>query len=144
MDQKDLYIINMLRKNARVPKSQIARELGITEAAVRKRIKKLEEKKIILGYRAIVDYKKLNMFCSYTGVDVEPEALINTIKELKKIKEIVSLYLTTGDHDILAEIICRNISELNEIHNKIASLPGIKRIRPAIVTEIIELKDLEL
>jgi len=121
------------------------RELGITEAAVRKRIKKLEEKKVILGYRAIVDYKKLNMVCSYTGVDVEPEALIkNTIKELKKIKEIVSLYLTTGDHNILAEIICRNISELDEIHNKIASLLGIKRICPAIVTEIIELKDLEL
>lgn len=144
MDQKDLHIMNMLRKNARIPKSEIARKLGITEAAVRKRIKKLEERKVILGYRAIVDYRKINMVCSYTGIDVEPEALINTIKELRRIREVASLYLTTGDHDILAEIVCKSINELEEIHNKIASLPGIKRICPAIVTEIIELKDSEL
>jgi len=143
MDQRDLRIIELLRRNARIPKSKIARELGITETAVRKRIKKLEDSGVILGYRAIINYRKINMVCSYTGIDVEPEALINTIRELRKIKQIYSLYLTTGDHDILVEIICNDINELEKIHSRIEQLPGIKRICPAIVTEIIELKDTE-
>jgi len=139
MDERDLRIIEVLVGNARIPRSRIAEALGITETAVRKRISKLEKEGIILGYRAVVDYRKINMVQSFTGIDVDPDALINVMRELRKISGVVSLYLTTGDHNLIAEIICKDMDELEEIHEKIMKIHGVKRICPAIVTEIIEI-----
>ena len=135
-----LKIISYLRRNARMPKVRIAEELGVTETAVRKRIKRLEEHGIILGYRAIIDYRKIGMVCSYTGIDVEPETLLSIVRKLRENKQITSLYLTSGDHDLLVEIIANNINELEKIHDEISRINGVKRICPAIITEVIILK----
>jgi len=141
VDRKTMRIIEMLRRNARIPKSRIAEELGITETAVRKRIRGLEEKGIILGYRAVIDYRKLNMVYSFTGIDVEPGSLLDVMRELKKVEQVDALYLTSGDHNLIAEIICKDMAELEELHNRISQLKGVKRICPAIVTEIITIRD---
>ncbi len=140
MDERTRRIVEMLRRNARTPKSKIARALGITEAAVRKRIRRLEEEGVILGYRAVIDYRKLGMVCSFTGVDVEPEALMETIRAVRGLRGVVALYLTTGDHDLVAEIVCGSLAELDEIHRRIASLEGVRRVCPAIVTEVLKLE----
>ncbi len=139
-EENMLKIISYLRRDARMPKVRIAEELGVTETAVRKRIKKLEEQGIILGYRAIIDYRKIGMVCSYTGIDVEPETLLSIVRKLRENKQITSLYLTSGDHDLLVEIIANNINELEKIHDEISRINGVKRICPAIITEVIILK----
>ncbi|MEM2086628.1 MAG: AsnC family transcriptional regulator, partial [Archaeoglobaceae archaeon] len=75
MDEKDKAILLSLLKDARIPKTKIAEKLGVSETAIRKRIEKLENQRILLGYRAILDFKKAGLFVSFTGVDVEPERL---------------------------------------------------------------------
>lgn len=139
MDSKYLRIVEILRRDGRIPKSRIAEELKISEAAVRKRIKRLEERGVILSYRAVIDYKKLNMVCSYTGIEVEPQHIIDVMRKLKELENITSLYLTSGDHDFIAEILCRSIRELEEVHSRISRFEGVKRVCPAIVTEPIKL-----
>lgn len=140
VDRKSMKIIEMLRRDARIPKSKIAKELGVTEAAVRKRIRGLEEKGIIIGYRALIDYRKAGMVFSITGIDVEPEALLNIVRRLREIEQIEVLYLTTGDHNLVAEILCSDIDELEKVHEEIANMGGVKRICPAIVTEIVSVR----
>lgn len=139
MDEKYFKIVEVLRRNGRIPKSKIAIELGVSEAAIRKRIKRLEEKGVILGYKAVIDYRKLNMVCSYTGVEVEPQHVIDVMKNLRELENVTSLYLTSGDHDFIAEILCRDVEELEEVHSKISKFKGVKRVCPAIVTEPIKL-----
>ena len=134
-----MRILEFLRRNGRMPKSKIAERLGITETAVRKRIRKLEREGIILGYRAVINYRKINMICSFTGIDVEPDSLIDVMKKLKDIDRITAIYLTSGDHDFLVEIVCENVEELERIHKEMARLKGVRRICPAIITEIINL-----
>jgi Lrp/AsnC family transcriptional regulator for asnA, asnC and gidA len=138
VDEKDLRIIEMLVGNARIPKTEIARKLGVTEAAIRKRISNLERKSEILGYRAVINYKKVGLNASLTGVDVEPDRLWKVVDELKKLESVKTLWLTTGDHTIMAEIIARSMQELSEIHNKIASMDGVKRVCPSVVTDIVK------
>lgn len=138
MDEKDLKIIQMLVSNARMPKTKIAKELNVTEAAVRKRIANIERRNEILGYKAIVNYKKVGLTASLTGVDVEPEKLWDVVGELKNLEAVKSLWLTTGDHTIMAEIIARSVQELSEVHKKIAEMEGVKRVCPAIITDIVK------
>lgn len=142
MDKIGYGILEILRRNARSSKTKIAKYFNITETAVRKRIKKLESEKIIVRYRAVIDYRKVNMACSFTGIDVEPEYLMSVMKNLRNTKKIVSLYLTSGDHDLLAEIVCESINELEKVHEQISHYEGVKRICPAIVNEVVELENL--
>ena len=59
LDATDRKILKFLVKNARMPYLEIARECGISGAAIHQRIKKLEESGIIMGSRMIVNPKML-------------------------------------------------------------------------------------
>ncbi|MDI3502737.1 MAG: Lrp/AsnC family transcriptional regulator, regulator for asnA, asnC and gidA [Archaeoglobi archaeon] len=138
VDERDKKILEMLMRNARIPKVRIAEELGVTEAAVRKRISRLEESGIIVGYRAVVDFKKSEMVASLTGVDVEPEALWRVIRSLRNIENVASLWLTTGDHALMMEIFANSTEELSRIHDEISEIPGVLRVCPSIILEVIK------
>ncbi|MEM5813037.1 MAG: Lrp/AsnC ligand binding domain-containing protein [Candidatus Aenigmatarchaeota archaeon] len=137
MNEKDKEILkSLLKRNA--SKKEIAKKMKITEIAVRKRIKNLENKGILLGFKAVVNYRKADLPFSITGLDVEPEKLLVVIEKLRVFDEIVSIYLSSGDHTIILEILCDTMEELRELHEKINKMDGVKRICPAIVTELIK------
>lgn len=138
MDEKDKKIIEIVMENARTPKTNIARELGITEAAVRKRISNLEKERILLGYKAVVDYKAVSLSASLTGMDVEPERLWDVVEALKKMDEVKSMWLTTGDHTLMAELVADGVDEISAIHEKIGRIKGIKRVCPSIIVDVLK------
>jgi len=138
VDEKDRRIIEIVMENARTPKTKIAKELNITEAAVRKRISSLEKERILLGYKAVVDYKAIGISASLTGMDVEPERLWNVVDELKKMDEIKSMWLTTGDHTLMAEVVADGVDAISAIHEKIGKIRGIKRVCPCIIVDVLK------
>lgn len=133
-----MKIIEMLLENARIPKVRIAEALGVTETAVRKRIQKLESSGVIIGYRAVINYKVANLFCSLTGVDVEPEKLWSVAEELKRWKEVKAMWLTTGDHTLILEIVVKGVDELSDVHKRIERIEGVKRVCPSIVLDVLK------
>jgi len=138
MDEKDLKIIEILMRNARTPKVRIAEELGVTETAVRKRIAKLERERIILSYKAVVNYKSAGLVSSLTGVDVDAEKLWLVVNKLKEMDEVKSMWLTTGDHMIMLEIVVKSVDALSEVHERIACMEGVKRVCPAVILEVLK------
>ena len=59
MDSIDSQIINSLRKNAKVPIAELSQKIGISGAAIHKRIKKLEDKNVFTGSQVNIDPKKV-------------------------------------------------------------------------------------
>jgi len=137
MDSKDLRILELLSENARISKLRIAEELGVTEAAVRKRIKRLEEEGVILGYRTIINYRKLGMAYSITGVEVEPDAILDVIRALRSMGSVRSIFLTSGDHDLVVEVVAENMGELEKVHEEMKNIKGVRKVYPAIVNEVV-------
>jgi len=137
MDEKDAKIIEILLKDARTPLTKIAKELGITEAAVRKRVKNLEMRGIIKGYTLLLDHEKLGYgVVSLTGVDTEPDKFLEIAKKLRDFDFARSVYITSGDHMIMAEIWAKDGDELARIiSEKIGKIEGVRRVCPAIVLE---------
>ncbi|KAA0000139.1 MAG: Lrp/AsnC family transcriptional regulator, partial [Thermoplasmata archaeon] len=124
----------------RTPYTQIAKEIGLSEGAIRKRVESLEKKGVIKKYIAIIDPKKIG-YNSITllGLDAEPTKLFDIANEIAKIEEAKNVYLSTGDHMIMAEIWAKDGKELSDIlANKIAKIDGVKRICPAIILEKIK------
>lgn len=71
LDEKDRRIIEVLKNNARTSYTEIAKILGLSDVAVLKRIRRLEQLGIIKRYTIVLDYKKLGYnIVSITGIDV--------------------------------------------------------------------------
>ncbi len=140
IDQKDKRIIEILQKNARIPNTEIAKMLGISESTVRKRINDLESKGVIKKYTAIVDPSKIGYnTVTILGVDVDPTKFLDVAKELAKLPETKYVATSTGDHMIMAEIWTKDGQTLAElVSNRIGKIEGVKRICPAIILEKIK------
>ncbi|WP_339265553.1 Lrp/AsnC family transcriptional regulator [Paenibacillus sp. FSL K6-1330] len=59
MDQIDLQILELLKNNARISFSELGRKVNMTQPAVSERVKRLEEKGVITGYRAVLSPDKM-------------------------------------------------------------------------------------
>jgi len=136
LDEKDKAIVNMLMANGRASFKEMARALGMSDVAVRKRVLKLESRGVILGYTAVVDPRALGFsVLALTGVDVEPGALIRIARELASKDYVKSAWITAGDHEIMLEIWAKDEEEMESIIREISEMPGVLRVCPAVITD---------
>ena len=111
IDTLDREIISELTQNARIPNTKIAIKLNQNERVIRYRIKKLEEQKIILGYRTTLNNKKLekNYYKIHLTLTNKSTKTINDIKNYLKIhKNTAYITETIGGWDIELETISTN------------------------------------
>ena len=139
IDDLDLKILKMLTENARTPYTEIARVLGLSEAAVRKRIKKLERRGIIEKYTIKINYKLIGYKVAWVGVDIAPEKMVSVLEKISKIdSNVQGIYTSVGDHDILLEIVYKEYKELNKLVKDLEGINGVIRVCPAILIEKIK------
>ena len=132
----DFELIKLLMKNSRTPYVKLGELLGVSETAIRKRVRKLEEEGVIKRYTIEVDPKKLGFKVNaLIGLDTVPERFIAVIEELKAMEEILGLYSASGDHMILLECWFKDSDELARFVKRLESIHGVSRICPAIILE---------
>ena len=127
-DDIDRKILKFLIYNARMPFLEIARECGISGAAIHQRIKKLEDSGVILGSRLIVDPKKMGFdVCAFISIRIQdPQLQLKTVEELKRIPEIVECHFITGTYNVMVKLYCLDNDHLMKtIFNCILPVPGV-------------------
>ncbi|MGD9976327.1 MAG: Lrp/AsnC ligand binding domain-containing protein [Bacteroidales bacterium] len=130
VDAIDQKILSYLVKNARMPFLEIARECGISGAAIHQRVKKMEDAGIIAGSRMIVKPKALGFdVCAYVGVQlVSTNQYKGVIEALKLMPEVVECHFITGEYALLLKIFCRDNEHLMDVLvNTIQNISGISR-----------------
>lgn len=128
LDATDRKILKFLIENARMPFLEIARECGISGAAIHQRIRKLDEAGVIQGSRIVVDPKKMGFgVCAYISISLkDPQLLKQTVEQLKEIPEIVEAHFITGKGNILTKLYCLDNEHLmRTIFDKILRIQGI-------------------
>ncbi len=130
IDGIDKEILRFLMDDARKPILQIAHKIGISGAAIHQRLRKLEKSGVISGSKFIVDTKALGYrTMAFIGIYLDIAARNpETVKELKKIPEVLECHYTTGNWSILIKIICRDNEHLMQLLNaKIQAISGVSR-----------------
>lgn len=130
IDQTDQKILSFLVKNARMPFLEIARECGVSGAAIHQRVKKMENLGIITGSRLLVKPQALGLnVCAFVGVSLEQANKYPVVIEaLKNIPEIVECHFVTGKHALMLKIYCYSHDHLMEILiNTIQNIPSVKQ-----------------
>lgn len=128
LDRIDRKILQLLVRNARLPFLEIARECGISGAAIHQRVKKLDEQGVILGSNLIVDPRILGYdVCAFVGISIqEPSLEEDTLKALADIPEVVECHFITGKHNLLVKIYCRdNEHFMRTLSDKVRKIPGV-------------------
>ena len=129
IDQIDQKILSFLVKNARMPFLEIARECGVSGAAIHQRVKKLEDAGIITGSRLIVKPSALGLnVCAYINVTLsQADKYENVIKSLKAVPEVVECHFVTGKCALLLKVYCFDNDHLiNVLVKTIQNIPYIQ------------------
>lgn len=122
IDKLDTKILQMLVDNGRKPFLEIARECGVSGAAIHQRIAKLQATNILEGSRALIKPTTLGYdTCAFIGFFLkDPENFGEIIEKLKTVPEVVECHYTTGQYDMLVKIYARdNEHLLHLIHEKL-------------------------
>ena len=129
IDQIDQKILSFLINNARMPFLEIARECGVSGAAIHQRVKRLEANGVISGSRLMVKPQALGLnVCAFISVTLsEANKYPEVVSNLKKIAEIVECHLATGKAALLVKVYCLDNDHLMEILlNTMQKIPYIQ------------------
>ncbi len=135
LDQIDQKILAFLVKNARMPFLEIARECGVSGAAIHQRVKRLENNGIITGSRLLVKPQALGLnVCAYVSVALsEANKYPEVIERLKKCSEIVECHFVTGRYTLLIKLFCFDHDHLMQILlNTIQKIPYVQQTETQI------------
>lgn len=130
IDGIDKKILRFLMQDARKPILEIARQIGISGAAIHQRLRKLEASGLLAGSKFVINPKVLGYTTmAYIGIFLD-KAMSNPIAvaELKKIPEVLECHYTTGNWSILIKVLCKDNEHLMYVLNKnIQQIEGVSR-----------------
>lgn len=121
----------MLKKNARVSASAIAKEVGLAVSSVTERIRRLENQNVILQYTAVVDESKIEGgITAMIGIKIEHTRYIDKVADMISADpHVVSFYILTGDLDFLASVYAVSTEEFRQVHRAIAGIEGVSAVK---------------
>lgn len=128
IDSLDKKILKLISQSARIPFLEVARECGVSGAAIHQRVQKLSSIGVIKGSEFIVDTYKIGyQTCALVGISVADNSKLNTIVEsLRNIPEVVECHYTTGKYALFIKIYAHdNRDLLNIMLDKITCIDGV-------------------
>ncbi len=128
IDNLDRKILEIIMRNARIASKDVAKDCGVSRAAIHQRIQRMIDLNVITGSGYTVDPKVLGFrTCTYIGVNLERGAMYrDVVPELEKIPEVVECHFTTGPYTMLIKLYARDNEHLMELLNdKIQNIKGV-------------------
>ena len=121
-------IIRKLSEDGRLPFSELAKQLKISNSLVHQRVKKLQEAGIIKGFSVQLDEKSMGFESfTYTGIVTKEARFAYSIAEdLKKIPAVVECHWVSGKYALFIKIVAKNNEDLRKIlYEQIHNIEGV-------------------
>jgi Lrp/AsnC family transcriptional regulator for asnA, asnC and gidA len=138
LDPVNRRIIEILQREGRSPFTVIARELGISEAAVRARVQRLTDAGV-LDVVAVTNPLKL-------GFDVMALVGVQANSDLGQVADIVSewpetsyVVITSGSYDLLVEIVCEHNRHLLDVVQRLREIDGVKSTETFMYLDMVKM-----
>ena len=126
LDVLDMKIIQHLTDNGKMTYREIAEDAGVSEATIKNRIDRLIESGVIKKFTIMMDYHKLGRAIkSFIGLKVQPTKIQAIVEHISAHPDVHVLYRTSGDVDLLFEVIFEKMEDLNKFLESELALDGI-------------------
>ena len=138
IDDLDRKILKLITANARIPFLEVARECGVSGAAIHQRVQRLVAVGVIIGSEFLVSPQKLGYnTTAYMGIYLEKVSFDKKVlKQLREISEVVECHHTTGQYAIFIKIQTKTNKHLMKIiDTDLRAIDGIARTETFISLE---------
>ena len=140
LDDTDVGIIRQLQYDGRLPFTKIAAQLGISEGAVRRRVKRLTDSGK-LQIVAVVEPQHLGWSAAgMIGVTVQAGQVDAVAQQIAQFPEVSYLFMASGEFDLFVEVFCEDrehfVSFLNQT---LQQVPGVERTRTFMILKTYKL-----
>lgn len=136
VDQTDERLLSMLKEDSRRPFVEIAKEVNLSEAAIRRRVSKLIKSGVISKFTIETNVGPQANAISLLSVNPSfPTSEISN--RLKKTKGVQSIFEITGEYDIAVIVGGANIAEINATIDEIRKLTGIDDTNTVVVLKVV-------
>lgn len=128
MDSLDSKIIGILQGDGRASNAGIAREVGVSEGTVRRRLKRLVDEDFIKVV-ARLDRRRLGYSSeAIVGIQVDPSIIDQVADAVSLLDEVSWVVVTTGAYDIFAWVEVQSAEELGVfLRRTLGAIPGVRR-----------------
>lgn len=134
LDELDRLIIKRLQENARTSFSKIAREAGVSEAAVFLRVRRLQKMGVIKAFRAIISPSHVGKSLSaFILVKADPKKYKNALSVIKNLDEVTEAYDVTGPYYLILRVDVVDKNALANVIDKIGTVDGVISTETAII-----------
>ena len=135
IDEIDAKILELLQRNGRMKRSDVADEVDLSISAVSERMRKLEERGVIEGYAAIVDAKRLRLdITAFIRVSVDgSEHYSDFVDRVTDMEHVLELHSITGEGSHVMKVRTADTTALERFLSEIQALPGVSKTTTSIV-----------
>ncbi|EPE7075948.1 Lrp/AsnC family transcriptional regulator [Cronobacter sakazakii] len=139
----DITLLTLLQQDARTTNQALAESVNLSPSPCWRKVKKLEEDKVILGYHAALDRRKIGlgvMVFVRVSIDSHSEAQARRFEhEVMELENVVACYSIGGDADFLLQVVSRDLDAYAEFAMSVLRrLPGIKEMQSMFVLKEIK------
>jgi Lrp/AsnC family transcriptional regulator, regulator for asnA, asnC and gidA len=139
LDDTDKKILRALQQDARASFKNVGKEIGVSEATIFVRVRKLQEKGVLRGFRAVVDPKSVGKtLTAIMLIRAQPRSLVGMLDALKKLDEIYEIYDVTGQYYSILKIRTDSTEQLSKIIDEIGMIEGVAGTETVIVLRTVK------
>ncbi|MDX0371555.1 AsnC family transcriptional regulator [Sinorhizobium meliloti] len=134
LDEKDLKLISLLRRNARAPIVALARHIGLSRSATQDRMARLEGSGAIAGYRVVEGTPGTIVQAAHLLARFESGKTCDQIApRVKAIPFVTRIDSLAGEIDLLVSVDADSIDSVEDVRRQVASVPDIATVTTALV-----------
>jgi len=143
LDTLDRKIVEILQRQGRLSNVDLAAAIHLSPPQTLRRVKLLEERGVLRGYRALVDPPTLGLgVTAFVSLNIEADAF-GRVREIEALfrdfPEILECHTVSGDCDYLLKVVARDLKSLSQfLTDRLMQLPGVADIRSMICLEEIK------
>ena len=140
LDATDRRILTILQRDARIPNTELADEIGLTPAPTLRRVRRLEEEGVIHRYVALLDPKLVNrdlMVMVRVTLDKQTKQGFEDFADKMRTRpEVLECYLCLGDTDYLLKVCVADLDAYqNFLVEVLAAIPGVRNTDSTIIVK---------
>lgn len=139
-DAIDEKLLEMLQENGRVSQHDLARSVGLSAPAVAERVRKLEDRGIVRGYRAVLDPRALGLdITAFIAVGIAGSKYYPEFRRrVGEVPEVQECHSVTGQGSHLLKVRVANTAGLERLLAEMQAWPGVQGTTTSLVLSTVK------
>lgn len=139
LTKDDLVILRDLQRDGRISFAELSRTTGIPDSTIHDRIKRLISRGVIKKFTAVLNYEAVGMnIVALIGIETGAKLYHRVAETLCGFDEIVEVYGTTAEFDLMIKVRTSTRAELSNVLNQIRKIDGVDDIYVSSILEIFK------